>query len=60
MDVNVERYLWYSYYLPMLFIPQAAVQTAVLLGQPGRVHFTEVVKAFICSYNALFFIGIVK
>lgn len=34
MDVNVERYLWYSYYLPMLFIPQAAVQTAVLLGQP--------------------------
>lgn len=34
MDVNVERYLWYSYYLPMLFISQAAVQTAVLLGQP--------------------------
>ena len=34
MDVNVEHYLWYSYYLPMLFIPQAAVQTAVLLGQP--------------------------
>ena len=34
MDVNVERYLWYSYYLPMLFTPQAAVQTAVLLGQP--------------------------
>ena len=34
MDVNVERYLWYSYYLPMLFIPQAAVQTAVRLGQP--------------------------
>ena len=34
MDVNVERYLWYSYSLPMLFIPQAAVQTAVLLGQP--------------------------
>lgn len=38
MDVNVERYLWYSYYLPMLFIPQAAVQTAVLLGQIGRAH----------------------
>ena len=34
MDVNVERYAWYSYYLPMLFIPQAAVQMAVLLGQP--------------------------
>ena len=34
MDVNVERYSWYSYYLPMLFIPQAAVQMAVLLGQP--------------------------
>ena len=34
MDVNVERYSWYSYYLPMLFIPQEAVQMAVLLGQP--------------------------
>ena len=26
----------------------------------GGVHFTEMVKVFICSYNALFFIGIVK
>ena len=34
IDANIERYLWYSYYLPMLFIPQAALQAAVLLGQP--------------------------
>ena len=33
-DLQISRYLWYSYYIPMLFIPQAAVQTAVLLGQP--------------------------
>ena len=33
-DPTVMRYVWYFYYLPMLFIPQAAVQTAVLLGQP--------------------------
>ena len=34
IDANIERYLWYSYYLPMLFIPQAALQAAILLGQP--------------------------
>ena len=46
MDVNVERYLWYSYYLPMLFIPQAAVQTAVLLGQPEEYILPKWLKLF--------------
>ena len=40
MDVNVERYLWYSYYLPMLFIPLLGVYIALSLGQPERYRIT--------------------
>ena len=49
MDVNVERYSWYSYYLPMLFIPQAGSSSWTA----RRVYFTEMVKVVIYSYNAL-------
>lgn len=33
-DLQISRYLWYSYYVPMLFIPLTALQAAFLLGQP--------------------------
>lgn len=33
-DLQISRYLWYSYYIPMLFIPLTALQAAFLLGQP--------------------------
>ena len=50
MDVNVERYSWYSYYLPMLFIPQEDGSSS---WTARRVYFTEMVKVVIYSYNAL-------
>lgn len=33
-DLQISRYLWYCYYIPMLFIPLTALQAAFLLGQP--------------------------
>lgn len=33
VDVNAERYLWYSYYLPLLLTPLLALFVSVLLGK---------------------------
>lgn len=33
-DLNGARYLWYSYYFPMLFIPLLSVFVAMSLGKP--------------------------
>lgn len=33
-DLNVARYLWYSYYFPMLFIPLLSVYVAMAIGKP--------------------------
>lgn len=35
------RYLWYSYYLPMLFIPLLAVLVALSLGKPDNFHLPK-------------------
>lgn len=35
------RYLWYSYYLPMLFIPLLAVLVALSLGKPDNFHLSK-------------------
>lgn len=35
-DENVIRYLWYSYYIPMLLIPLLAVFVAISLGKPEK------------------------
>lgn len=33
-DLNAARYLWYSYYFPLLFIPLLALFVAMSLGRP--------------------------
>lgn len=33
-DIDVERYLWYFYYLPMLLLPTLSVFVAMSLGKP--------------------------
>ena len=44
-NITAERFLWYGYYLPMLFIPVLAVLVALSLGKPEnyrlpkRTHF---------------------
>lgn len=38
------RYLWYSYYLPMLFIPLLAVLVALSLGKPDNFHLPKWTK----------------
>ena len=55
IDANIERYLWYSYYLPMLFIPQAALTGSDSSWTAGRVYFTQMVKINISSCHFLFF-----
>ena len=33
-NIDVERYLWYFYYLPMLLIPTLSISAAMSLGKP--------------------------
>lgn len=33
-NIDVERYLWYFYYLPMLLIPTLSISVAMSLGKP--------------------------
>ena len=35
LDANILRYLWYSYYIPILLIPLLALFTSLCLGRPG-------------------------
>ena len=54
IDANIERYLWYSYYLPMLFIPGSTTGSDSSW-TAGRVYFTQMVKINISSCHFLFF-----
>lgn len=39
--MTAERFLWYGYYLPMLFIPVLAVQVALSLGKPENYRLPK-------------------
>lgn len=39
--MTVERFLWYGYYLPMLFIPVLAVLVALSLGKPENYRLPK-------------------
>lgn len=43
-DMNAERFLWYGYYFPMLFIPVLAVQVALSLGRPERYRLPRLTR----------------
>ena len=51
--MTAERFLWYGYYLPMLFIPVLAVLVALSLGKPEnyrlpkRTHFLYLPSALL-------------
>lgn len=38
MDLNVNRYIWYGYYIPMLFIPLMALFVSLYLGKAENYH----------------------
>lgn len=38
MDLNVNRYIWYGYYIPMLFIPLMALFVSLSLGKAESYH----------------------
>ena len=38
MDLNINRYIWYGYYIPMLFIPLMALFVALSLGKTENYH----------------------
>lgn len=40
-DPNIMRYLWYSYYIPLLFIPMLAVFVAMFLGRPESFRLSK-------------------
>ncbi len=41
VHMDAERYLWYGYYLPMLFIPVLAVLVALTLGRPENYRLPQ-------------------
>ncbi|MBO4693733.1 MAG: hypothetical protein J5659_05025 [Clostridia bacterium] len=41
LDTNVERYLWYSYYIPLLLTPLLALFVSVLLGKNEAYRLPE-------------------
>lgn len=43
-DAAAERYLWYSYYLPLLFIPPISVFVALSLGKGESFRLPSLVK----------------
>lgn len=43
-DITAERYLWYFYYLPLLFIPPTAVFVALSLGKGESFRLPSLVK----------------
>lgn len=40
-NLNIVRYMWYLYYLPLLFIPVLAVFVALSLGKPEAYHLPK-------------------
>ena len=40
-DAVIERYLWYWYYLPMLFIPLFSLFVAISLGKPANARLSK-------------------
>lgn len=40
-QMDAERYLWYGYYLPMLFIPVLSVLVALSLGRPENYRLPQ-------------------
>ena len=40
-NITAERFLWYGYYLPMLFIPVLAVLVALSLGKPENYRLPK-------------------
>lgn len=40
-DAEIERYLWYWYYLPMLFIPLFSLFVAISLGKPVNAKLSK-------------------
>jgi hypothetical protein len=40
-DAEIERYLWYWYYLPLLFIPLFSLFVAISLGRPANAKLSK-------------------
>ncbi len=40
-DAELERYLWYWYYLPLLFIPLFSLFVAISLGRPANAKLSK-------------------
>ena len=56
-DITAERYLWYFYYLPLLFIPPTAVFVALSLGKGESFRLPSLVKLlYIPSLLLLFLV----
>ena len=40
-NADTQRYLWYLYYLPMLFIPLLSLYVAISLGKPANAELSK-------------------
>lgn len=40
-DPNINRMLWYCYYIPMLFVPLLSIYVSVSIGKPENFHMSK-------------------
>lgn len=52
-NLHIERYIWYLYYFPMLFIPFLSVFIAASLGKPENYRFPKKFRLFFIPITAL-------
>lgn len=52
-SVCVDRYLWYSYYVAILFIPLLTLFVAMSLGKPEDFHLPKQIQTLTCFTIAL-------
>ena len=52
-NADAERWLWYFYYVPILFIPMLSVFVSQSLGKPEDFSFAAVDKTVVCADSAL-------
>lgn len=55
---NISRYLWYSYYLGMLYIPMFAVFVAMSIGKPENYHLPKKTMLF-CIPTTILFLAVI-
>ncbi len=53
------RYLWYSYYIPMLFVPVLFLLAARCIGEPETYVLPKRLSALLLAVSMLLFLGVI-